>query len=447
MGFHNVTDPRVRELLLKGNFGLEKESLRVTPEGRLAQTPDPFPNCPTITRDFCENQTEINTPVHASLTGAYQDLFENTKHIHRTLASLEPKRELLWPFSNPPYIKNEIDIPIAQFLGEEITKTEYREYLSDRYGRYIMTYCGIHFNFSFADELLEADYKLYVEKNVACKEALPSFDEYKTQLYLDLTEKSVAYSWIITAITAASPVTDGTFVEKGAHDQVSFAGMSSMRASELGYWNFFSPVLDYTSAEAYAESIKRYVESGWIKYPSELYYPVRLKPRGEYDVDALKNGVSHIEFRMIDLNPLCEAGIDLRDLAFCHLFLVWLGCIPPIEFSGVDQIQATQNFKNAARYDLETVKIVAPDGRVRSVAQAARDSISMMRDFYEDADMLGNDIAGFTISDVIEYQYQKFVDPNNRYAWQIRKQYQDDFVQQGLKLAAEYQRKAVEEAE
>ena len=445
MGIQNINDPRVRKLLLKGNFGLEKESLRITPEGRLSHTEDPFPNCPTITRDFCENQTEINTPVHTSLVGAYDDLFENTKHIHRTLAALEPEPELLWPFSNPPYIKNEADIPIAQFKDEEAVKTEYREYLSDRYGRYIMTYCGIHYNFSFADQLLDTDYQLLAGRKREAGEAIPSFEEYKTQLYLDLTEKSVAYSWIVTAITAASPLTDGTFVEKGANDQVSFAGMASMRASELGYWNFFSPVLDYSSAESYAESIKRYVESGWIKYPSELYYPVRLKPRGAYDVDALKHGISHIELRMIDLNPLREAGVELRDLAFCHLFLVWLACIPPISFKDVAQIQATQNFKNAARYDLETVKIVAPDGRVCSVAQAARNSISMMREFYDELGMLDEEEAGFTIAQIIDFQYQKFIDPENRYAWKIRKQFQDDFVQQGLRLSASYQRKALEE--
>ena len=148
---------------------------------------------------------------------------------------------------------------------------------------------------------------------------------------------------------------------------------------------------------------------------------------------------------MIDLNPLREAGVELRDLAFCHLFLVWLACIPPISFKDVAQIQATQNFKNAARYDLETVKIVAPDGRVCSVAQAARNSISMMREFYDELGMLDEEEAGFTIAQIIDFQYQKFIDPENRYAWKIRKQFQDDFVQQGLRLSASYQRKALEE--
>ncbi|MBD5424246.1 MAG: glutamate--cysteine ligase, partial [Allobaculum sp.] len=35
-------NPEVRRLLLNGNIGLEKESLRVNEEGFLAKTPHPF---------------------------------------------------------------------------------------------------------------------------------------------------------------------------------------------------------------------------------------------------------------------------------------------------------------------------------------------------------------------------------------------------------------------
>ena len=43
-----------------GKIGLEKESLRITKEGFMTQTRDPFVDVPCIVRDFCENQTEIN---------------------------------------------------------------------------------------------------------------------------------------------------------------------------------------------------------------------------------------------------------------------------------------------------------------------------------------------------------------------------------------------------
>ena len=61
----DVRESRLRPFALEGNFGLEREALRVTDGGRMAQTPHPFPpDHPRIVRDFCENQTEINTGVH-----------------------------------------------------------------------------------------------------------------------------------------------------------------------------------------------------------------------------------------------------------------------------------------------------------------------------------------------------------------------------------------------
>ena len=60
----NTDNLEVRKLLLTGNFGLEKEMLRITEDGYLSHSPHPFPQGePGITRDFCENQTEINTPI------------------------------------------------------------------------------------------------------------------------------------------------------------------------------------------------------------------------------------------------------------------------------------------------------------------------------------------------------------------------------------------------
>ncbi len=58
----DVRAPALRPLAFDGNFGLEREALRVTADGRMAHTPHPFPaDHPRIVRDFCENQTEINT--------------------------------------------------------------------------------------------------------------------------------------------------------------------------------------------------------------------------------------------------------------------------------------------------------------------------------------------------------------------------------------------------
>lgn len=418
----HVKDESIRERLFQGNFGLEKESLRITPDGHMSHTLHPFPGDDYIVRDFCENQTEINTPVLHTAKEAVDSLYHYTCRIQKKLAEL-PVPELLWPFSSPPYIINEDDVPIALFEGGRASKTSYREYLSDRYGRYKMTLSGIHVNYSFSEELMKMDFALSGEED---------YTEYKNQFYVILAERAAAYSWILTAVTAASPLLDSSYVEKGRLGENEFNGMASTRCSELGYWNYFTPIFDYTDIRAYADSIQHYVDEGVIAAPTELYYPVRLKPRGKNVLSRLRNeGVDHIELRMFDLNPLRPEGIDERDLRFAQLLLIYLAGSPRQPFTARDQVQAAQNFKNAAHYDLKTVKIVASTGEVCSVADAGLRVLELMKEFYRDFPE--------EVQKVLDYEEQKFLDPENRYAWKIRKRFAEGFVEGGLTLAKEYQ--------
>ncbi|MCD7867908.1 MAG: hypothetical protein LUG62_06895 [Clostridiales bacterium] len=417
-----IDSSELKKLLLSGNIGLEKEGLRVDEHGFLAHSPHPFPDDPYIVRDFCENQTEINTSVQPGVRSALKELAEHTERIRRTLAKLSP-REYLWPFSNPPYIHSERDIPIAQFGGPETGKTTYREYLSERYGRYKMTFCGIHFNYSFNDELLRADFARSGKEN---------FIEYKNELYLTLARRVAAYDWILTAATAASPLLDCSYVEKGCFDRDVFQGLASVRCSELGYWNAFTPVFDYGSMSAYVDSFRYYVQHQWIQAPSELYYPVRLKPAGPNRLESLEaNGVNRIELRMFDLNPLVPAGLEEKDAAFAELLLCWLASTPDELFTDRDQIQAVQNYKNAAHYDLKTVNITVPNGEFYSVAHAARNVIRFMKDFYRDYPE--------EVCEILDYEDDKFINPENRYAWKVRRQFEGGFVKKGLELARQRQ--------
>lgn len=422
----HIRDEMVRKLLFKGNFGLEKESLRIHPDGTMSHSRDPFSESRNIVRDFCENQTEINTDVETSPEAAVSALYEFTRYIQRELVKL-PESEMLWPFSNPPYIRNEDDIPVAIYEGDLASKTEYRNYLSDRYGRYKMTLSGIHVNFSFADDLLRADFALSGKSD---------FQEYKNELYIKLAENATAYGWIITALTAASPLLDSSYVEKGTRGGTTFNGMASTRCSELGYWNYFTPVFDFSSVPAYADSIQKYVDDGLIAAPSELYFPVRLKPRGENTLQKLHDeGVSHIELRMVDLNPLYKEGINVEDLRFIHLLLIWFSSVEPTCYGLKQQVQAAQNFKSAAHYDLKTVKIVAPSGSVYSAVQAGRNLIDSMRDFYSDFPE--------EVHRILDFEYEKLVDPEKRYAWRIRREFADSFLEKGLELARRRQEEAL----
>lgn len=422
--FH-TEDSKVKNLLLKGQFGLEKESLRINEDGFLSHTPHPFPDDEHIVRDFCENQTEINTPVCNSAKEAVQSLSHYNSLLQK---KLKDSGELLWQFSNPPYIRDEKDIPIARFSGIKTGKTIYRKYLAQRYGRYKMSFSGIHVNFSFDEELLKADFALSDKSD---------YRDYKNSVYLKLARRMVSYGWILTALTAASPLTDSSFQEKGKMGGDIFYGMASLRCGELGYWNHFTPILDYSSVSAYADSIQQYVTSGLLRAPSELYYPVRLKPKGINTLERLvKYGINHIELRMFDLNPFALAGVEPLDVEFAHLLMVWLGCVPDLPLDGTEQVNAIQNFKNAAHYDLKTVGIITPDGESHSVVHTAKDIINAMRGFY------GSGMQ--EVNEVLDFEEQKLIDPDLRYAWRVRREFGNGFVQSGIKLGKKVQLEAIE---
>ena len=435
LDFENI---EVQKRMLEGNIGLEKESLRITKDGFFSKTPHPFSDNKNIVRDFCENQTEINTSVTSSAKAAVDELEFHTRQIIDTLKKL-PEPEYLWPFSNPPYISKESDIPIARYEGEEKEKEIYREYLAERYGRYKMTFSGIHFNYSFSDELLRADYEAKKKKSSNEGSDSPDFKSYKNQFYVSLAGKAQVYNWLIVAITAASPLLDSTYVEKGVLGKDIFNGMGSTRCSELGYWNLFTLILDYRDIEHYVESIMAYINSGLIHSSAELYYPVRLKPVGKYSPEKLATeGVGHIELRMIDLNPLTPWGIDLRDVYFIQLFLIYLAFLPDIEVGVREQSFAIQNTKNAAHYDLKTVNVITPDNRTMWVADAACEFLLKMKDFYTSLSDIDEDSKnGLEISKVIDFQLAKFENAENRYAWKIRRQFGGGFVEKGLSLCKE----------
>ena len=70
----DIKNDGVKQRLLDGYIGLEKESLRIDRQGFFARSKHPFGEDPYIVRDFCENQTEINTAVTQSVEEAMEQL-------------------------------------------------------------------------------------------------------------------------------------------------------------------------------------------------------------------------------------------------------------------------------------------------------------------------------------------------------------------------------------
>ena len=323
-----------------GKFGIERETLRVDGQGRLAQTPHPFGNDEHITRDFCENQVELVTPVCHSVDEAVEALAELDK---RTREELAKNGESIWLYSNPPHFGSEKDIPIADFTGDHSSKRAYREVLQQKYGKKLMLFSGIHFNFSFAEEFLR-------ELNTNNED----FHTFRDEFYLRLCKQLMVHSWLLVLLTAASPYYDAS-LDKDGKSGIIMSEYSSLRNSKRGYWNKFLPILDHRSLKTFTGSIKKHIVTGSLYSASELYLPIRLKPKG---VNTLENlaakGVDHIELRMFDLNPSAALGIDSRDLEFAHLLILYLLSQADFDFTPELQEKAVRDHKNAALLEPDT---------------------------------------------------------------------------------------------
>ena len=103
------------KLLAGGNRGIEKESLRITPDGYIAQTPHPqaLGSALThkhITTDYSEALLEFVTPPEPSTWAAMQYMCDLHHYVYDAL-----DEELLWPLSMPCRLRSEADIPLARY--------------------------------------------------------------------------------------------------------------------------------------------------------------------------------------------------------------------------------------------------------------------------------------------------------------------------------------------
>ena len=391
----------INRLAQTAEFGIERESLRVTSDGKLAQTKHPFVGDPHIDRDFCENQVEMIGDVFNDPADLIRQLGGLLNEIDDELVK---SNELLWTFSNPPKFDSEDEIPVARFHGAQRGKSEYRYYLAEKYGKTKMLFSGIHLNISFTESLLQAAFQ---------ESGAEIYTAFKNDFYLRLAKRLTQYAWLAVYLTAASPVADASL---GIKSNV----YSSIRCSEHGYWNRFTPILDYSSLKKYIRSIARYIVNGDLKAASELYYPVRVKPRGVNSLETLlHNGVNHLELRVLDVNPLTRTGIFSEDIRFIHLLLLWFCSLPDFDFDEEKQIQAIADVKAAAVFGNAEIKNRA----AKTLEEIKRFTALYFQNYLN----------------IVDYQLNKLHDGNS-YAEIISREYSKDYMNKGLALAKSYQR-------
>ena len=336
--------------------GIEKESLRAEPDGRLALTPHPAPlgsplTHPHITTDFSESQPELVTGVHASVEAALTELTEIHQVVYQEMAALGD--EMLWVSSMPCGLPTDETIPIGRYGGSNVgrAKSVYRMGLSHRYGRRMQTISGIHYNWS-----------------------LPGVNSAQ---YFALIRNFRRIAVVVLYLFGASPAVCSSFVAGRDHElqplgerTMYLPHATSLRMGRLGYQSDAqaSLAVSYNSLESYGGSLEEALTQPYPPYEAigiqnpggdynqlattllqienEFYGTIRpkrvIRP-GERPLHALRErGVEYVEVRLMDLNPFEPIGINADTGRFLDMFL--LHCLlsdsPP---DSPDEIAALKN--------------------------------------------------------------------------------------------------------
>lgn len=337
--------------LTHGNFGIERETQRTTKLGDLALTNHPelfgkkLENS-NITTDFSESQLELITPPFKSVKESYDYLKKLQLEVEK-----EIKDELLWPFSMPPRLPEEKDIPIARFDDSEEEgryKNIYRNGLALRYGKKMQMISGLHYNFSFSDELIDF---FYNEIGNNKKKT-----DFINEMYFSLARNFLRYRWLLIYIFGASPTVHSSYHSSKYTLEAlnTIASLekyaTSLRVSEFGYSNkthekykvsfntleeYISDIRnllstksdEYVNLGIYSDDSKIQLNSNILQNEGEFYSSIRLKQitaRGETQLDALeKRGIKYVEVRVLDLNPFEKLGISIDQLYFMQVFMVF----------------------------------------------------------------------------------------------------------------------------
>lgn len=356
----NLITQHASSRLFDGGFGLEKENLRVTADGKLTTSPHPTTlgnklEHPYITTDFSESQLEMITPVLNSTSDALGFL----ETIHDEV-SLQLDNEYLWPQSSPPHLpEHDEDIPIANFGSESRNgqdKEIYRHQLAKKYGRKKQMFCGVHFNVSLDKKVLDHLYQKYKPNYVSNFDGASHLSvqtpldhlTFREQIYLKTLRNFKRYRWFLIALLGNSPAVHRSYIKccveqlPGLNEEaVHHTHASSMRNGVCGYRNKEYLQLDYSSVENYQSSLQALIDDQVVDSARENYASIRLK------LNETSQQISHLEVRLLDLNPALKAGIDLHHLNIIHLFLIH--CLIKEEDTKADDPYLRRAFENHER--------------------------------------------------------------------------------------------------
>ncbi|MDE0714866.1 MAG: glutamate--cysteine ligase [Gammaproteobacteria bacterium] len=416
--------------------GIEKESLRVNPDGTLAQTPHPRAlgsalTHHSITTDYSEALLEFVTPIHTDIDGLLRELTDIHHYTYQNLGD-----EKLWVNSMPCVVLGEQAIPIARYGSSNIArmKEAYRRGLGHRYGRLMQTIAGIHYNFSLSDAFWE-EYLSTDDPDRLVRE--------RSAGYFALTRNFLRHSWLVCYLFGASPAVCKTFLKGREHDLAEFKEHSfyaphatSLRLSGLGYSDDVQATLEicYNSLDEYVATLRRAIQTPWPPYEeippirdgvhqqlnpnilqieNEFYAVVRPKQvahSGESPSSALRDrGVQYVEVRSLDLDPFVPIGICSETVRFFDLFLLY--CL----FSGDDPLtererqEATENRHRVVMGGRDPGLILQFGEREVTFSGAA---LALLEDMADLASILDGTCGGEHYREALAAQRERIGDPS-----------------------------------
>jgi glutamate--cysteine ligase len=430
----NIREPHILQHGLKG---VEKESLRVSPDGRIEHSPHPpaLGSALThehITTDYSEALIELVTPAFDESWQLLQYLCDLHQFVYRHLGE-----QLLWATSMPCKLEGDADIPIARYGRSNIgrMKEVYRIGLGNRYGRMMQAISGVHFNYSFP-----ASFWPVLAEVLKRREAGQDFI---SEQYFALLRNYRRHGWLILYLFGNSPALCSSFV-RGRDHQLQELGpgtlyaeyATSLRMSDLGYRNknqagvqisvnsLDEYVRDLTAAvstphpEYQKIGVKvgdeyRQLNANQLQIENEYYSyirPKRVTRSGEHPSQALRRGgVEYVEFRALDVSAFDPVGVNQNKLRFLEAFaaLCVLKQSDPIE--PAEQAQLDANHAIVARRGREPGLKLNRNGRAVELRTWALELIDSMRGICELLDA-GDERRPYTAA--LELQQSKVDDPD-----------------------------------
>ena len=394
------------QILQGGRKGVEKESLRVMPNGRLAGTAHPqlLGSALTnehITTDYSEALIELVTPAFTQSWELLQYLLDLHQFVYRHLGE-----ELLWATSMPCAIERDEDIPLAQYGSSHIghMKTVYRNGLGLRYGRMMQAISGVHFNYSFPLPFWEA---------WAAARATPGHGpQFVSACYFDLLRNYRRHGWLVLYLFGVSPVVCKSFLRGRALGLTDFGAgtayepyATSLRMSDVGYRNRNQAGLEVSvnSLDEYMRDLTRAIttlhppyEALGVKVNGEYrqlnanilqieneYYsfirPKRVARSGERPTKALRRaGVEYVEVRALDVSAFDPVGVNQDKLRFLEAFLALCLMKDSAPIAAAEQGVLDQNHVTVARRGREPGLMLWRDGRSVPLREWARELLDSM---------------------------------------------------------------------